>query len=402
MNHVLKFLQVSDVHLDSSFSARLNFPPDKLKIREEEHKGIISNICEMVKDEDINIVLIPGDLIDYESSTADTTNFLIDKFSSISPKPVIITPGNHDFYSPSSMYNPDFLAEKRQNVWSNNVIIFKHYTFESIDLPYCKDISVTGISHAENRPFDERLLVGNIPRRKDSINILVFHGSRDGYCPSDKKVTLPFSDEELIRLGFDYAAIGHYHSYSKVTDVDGNTRGAYAGCPMGRNLRECGEKFIIIGKIYENRKVEIEKRKIDHRTIYEISIDCTGLNHNEAVLNAIKEKVKEKTNNKNDIVYVRLIGRFPPGNIIEIPENFLKDNYFHITFDKSDVQPDYDIQKYLETSDTADTTESKFVKELNSFMANASDDSERIIIENAIYYGLDALTQKSVKPRYED
>jgi len=300
------------------------------------------------------------------------------------------------------MYNPDFLAEKRQNVWSNNVIIFKHHTFESIDLPYCRGISVTGISHSANRSFDERLLVDNIPRRKDSINILVFHGSRDGYCPSDKKVTLPFSDEELIKLGFDYSAIGHYHSYSKVTDADGNVRGAYAGCPMGRNLRECGEKSIIIGKIYENKKVEIEKRKIDHRTIYEISIDCISLNHNEAVLNAIKEKVKGKTVNKNDIVYVRLIGRFPPGNIIEIPENFLKDDYFHITFDKSDVQPDYDIQKYLEISDTADTTESKFVKELSSLVENASDDLERVIIGNAIYYGLDALTQKSVKPRYED
>jgi len=373
-------------------------PPDKIDIRKREHKGIITKVCRIVKDEKIDAVLIPGDLMDYESSTVDTTNFLIESFSEISPVPVIITPGNHDFYSPSSMYNADFLASKRQKIWSDNVIIFSNYNFESVSLPKCSSICITGISHSTDRSIKERLLKNNIPKEDGSLNIFVFHGSLDGYCPSDKKVTLPFSRDELLSLGFDYAAVGHYHTYSEIPDEDGNTKGVYTGCPLGRNLRECGEKFIVIGEIHENGKVEIEKRKVDDRTIYEIPVDCTGLAHSEAVLNAVKKKVKEKTDNKNDIVYVRLFGRFPPGSEVKIPENFLKDSYFHINFDKSNIQPDYNIERYL--SDKTDTIESTFVKELKSMSKNTSDEEEVKIIENAIYYGLDALTQKTVKPRH--
>ncbi len=402
MNKFIKFLQVSDVHLDSSFSSSINFPVNKLEIRKSEHKSIITKVCQIVRDENIDLVLIPGDLIDYESSTPDTTNFLIDNFSKISPVPVIITPGNHDYFSPSSVYNSDFLTGKQQNVWTENVFIFTAQKFQSISLPNLKEISITGISHYENRSFYNRLLTDNILKQEGKINILVFHGSRDGYCPSDKKITLPFSDEELFKLGFDYSAIGHYHSYLEILDEEGNIKGAYSGCPLGRNLREFGEKFIIIGKIYEDKKVEIEKRRIDHRIMHKIDVDCTGLNYNEQVLNIIAEKVKETTNSKEDIIYVRLFGRFPPGNLVNIPDEFLKDDYFHIKFDKSNVQPDYDIQKYLDIPDILDTTESKFVKKLNVLLKNAKSDSEKEIIENAIYYGLDALIQKCVKPRYED
>ncbi len=372
-------------------------PSEKINIRKGEHIQSITKICRIVKDEKVDIILIPGDLIDYESSTVETANYLIDNFSSISPVPVIISPGNHDFYSPSSIYHSKFLVTRRQKSLPENVIVFENYSFESRSLKQCEYVTVTGISHSENRSIDERLLINKIPKEKGKINILVFHGSLDGYCPPDKKVTLPFSREELLSLGFEYAAVGHYHTYSEILDEEDNVKGAYAGCPMGRNLKECGEKFIIIGEIYEDGKVKIEKRKIDNRTIYEIPVNCTGLHHSEAVLNQIEKMVKEKTDNKDDIVYVKLSGRFPPGSEVNIPENFLKDNYFHIEFDKSNIQPDYDIQKYL--SNAADTIECKFVKELKSMIEQTQSEAEKKIIENSIYYGLDALTQNSVKPR---
>ena len=166
MNRVIKFLQVSDIHLDSSFSSSINFPISKLEIRKREHKSIITKVCQIVRDEDVDLVLIPGDLIDYESSTPDTTNFLIDNFSKISPVPVIITPGNHDYFSPSSVYNSDFLTGKQQNVWTGNVIIFTSQKFQSISLPNLKEIAITGISHYENRSFYNRLLTNNIPKQE--------------------------------------------------------------------------------------------------------------------------------------------------------------------------------------------------------------------------------------------
>ncbi|MCK4965601.1 metallophosphoesterase, partial [bacterium] len=335
-------------------------------------------------------------------SSFDTTQFLVECFSKLAPVPVVIVPGNHDYYSSSSVYNPEFLRERRQAVWSENVIIFRKQEFESIALPNVKGVSVTGTAHVVNRSVTERLLKGYVPKNNENVNILMFHGSRDAYKPSEKKITLPFSDDEVLGLGFDYTAVGHYHSYSEIINEDGNVKGAYSGCPFGRNLRECGEKAIIIGTIYEDTTVEIEKRKIDRRSIYDISVDCTGLSHTEAILNAVGDEIKKITRDKNDIVYARLTGLIFPEIVLNIPEDFLQNEYFYITFDREDLKPDYALEDYLSMSDSADTIQSRFVKELKKQMDNTADEKEKEIIENAMYYGLDALVQKSVNPRHKE
>ena len=401
MEKKVKFLQIADVHLDSGVSSSLNMPSGKEQIRQKEHKEILINICGIVEQEEIDAVLIPGDLIDYEASSFDTTQFLVECFSKLAPVPVVIVPGNHDYYSSSSVYNPEFLRERRQTVWSENVIIFRKPEFESIELPNVKGVWVTAAAHIVNRPVTERLLKGYVPKNDENVNILMFHGSRDTYKPPEKKITLPFSDDEVLQLGFDYTAVGHYHSYSEIIDDGGNVKGAYSGCPFGRNLRECGEKYIIIGTIYEDAAVEIEKRKIDKRSIYDISVDCTGLSHTEAILNAVGNEIKKITRDKNDIVYARLTGLIFPEIRLKIPENFLEDEYFHITFDSADLKPDYALEDYLSVTGSADTIQSRFVKELKKQMDNTADENEKEIIESAMYYGLDALILKSVKPRHK-
>ena len=42
------------------------------------------------------------------------------------------------------------------------------------------------------------------------------------------------------------------------------------------------------------------------------------------------------------------------------------------------------------------------MRELKARIDAATDPEERRLLENALYYGLDALIQKEVAPRYED
>lgn len=397
---MLKFLQFSDVHLDSrlQFSA-IDLLEAERRQRESEIKRVVFKACGLAKEEEVNVILIPGDLFDYESGTLDTVNFLIDKFADLEHIPVIISPGNHDPYSPSSHYNSELLEQRGQKRWPNNVHIFQSTDFETYILPNRKDVAVTGICYTQNHPIEDRLLAIPIHRPDAATNILIFHGSREGYAPPKKEITLPFSDEELISQPFDYAAIGHYHSYSKIVDEEGNVRAAYSGCPAGRGLDETGEKFVLLGQIDETGKVSIEKKVVDERVVHNFLVNVTGLSHTEAVLSKIKKAVEKEAKNQ-DIVYVKILGLFPPGIELNIPEGFLAEKYFHIKIDTIGIRPDYEINKYLKVKE--ETTEAKFVRHLWELKEKAANDDEKAKIEKAIYYGLDALIQKEVTPRYED
>ena len=228
---------------------------------------------------------------------------------------------------------------------------------------------------------------------------MLFHGSRLNYVPKGKKVTLPFTDEELLSQGFDYAAIGHYHSYSKITDAKGIARGAYSGCPAGRDLSEIGEKYILVGNLNAQQEVTLEKVRVDKRCIHSLEVSCTGLTYSEAVLNKVAQKVKEKATNKDDIVFVKLTGLMPPDFDIDIPPYSMADDYFHLKIDPSGVEPDYDLNSL---SREAESTQGEFVNRILEMGKQARNEHERRICHNALLYGLDSLTQKKVRARYED
>ncbi len=67
--------------------------------------------------------------------------------------------------------------------------------------------------------------------------------------------------------------------------------------------------------------------------------------------------------------------------------------------DTSRLRPSYDLDRYRR--EEFRTTEARFAREMLRRMEEA-DPLERRIIENALYYGLDALVQKEVAPRYEE
>ena len=72
----------------------------------------------------------------------------------------------------------------------------------------------------------------------------------------------------------------------------------------------------------------------------------------------------------------------------------------HGGFDTSRVKPDYDLALYLRQNVTS--AEGRFAREMKTRVDAESDPERRKTLENALYYGLDALVQKDVVPRYED
>ncbi len=406
---ILRFLQISDLHLDSSLaSGRLGLPPEKVRLRQREIRSMLPSACALARERRVDLVLIPGDLFDDEAVSMDTVNFVIETLADLAPTPVVIAPGNHDFYSLGSPYNNELLAARRQRLWPDNVRVFREGTWEIWTPPGLPSISITGMAHAAGTPIGERLLAGRVPRAEDAaIRLLIFHGSRDNTdLPRGKLRTLPFSDAELAAQGFDYAAVGHYHDPTAIHSPSGTVIGAYAGCPAGRGLDETGEKSVIVGQLEsEGRgagetRVTLERIALDRRRIHVVEVPCTGLTHRDAIFRRAEELLGIRECRPDDIILIRLTGRVAPGVDLRVPDGYLSDRFFHVSVDASRLRPGYDLERYRR--EELRTTEARFAREMLRRMDEVLDPAARRLIENALYYGLDALVQKEVAPRYEE
>ena len=260
----------------------------------------------------------------------------------------------------------------------------------------------TGLAFTHHTSTDDRPFSRIPPPQTGLCNVLVFHGSRLGHQPPGKQTVLPFGDDDLGHAGYQYAAIGHYHSHSIIYDTSGSLRGAYAGCIAGRDLGECGAKGALVVDVDQSRS-EVCFVELDARRIHDIGIDCTGLDHHAEVFRRILRGLSRAGCRPRDIAYLRLSGRHGRGLDLRSLDlaTQLEGRCSHAQVDQSALTPDYDLEAYRDGGVAALTTEGRFVRAMERKLDGASDDRERAALHRALYYGLDALLTGAVTPRYE-
>lgn len=412
------FLQVSDVHLDSAFAgSKIKLPVSKRKERKQEILEGLARVFEIAKERRVDTIFIPGDLWDTESVSSQTVNQVIELCMSVKDTFIVIAPGNHDYYSADSMYNPEALQARGMRLWPANVHIFKSPNFQVVQHPYRDDVSITGCAFAANVPVTERLLAQSVYQEKlKPLNILLFHGSLDEYTGGDSgfpgKLTAPFSAKELAQQGFTYTAVGHYHHLTQIK-VEDTLIGAYSGSLIGRGLDECGPRYCLFGTITakpgsgQEFEVKVEPVESDKRRIVVADFDITGKTANEVIDQLLPNLASRGAREGTDIVYLQLTGRYPSGGEPTYVKEKLDSMFYHLEVN------DGSRQDYLLQSIDERTTEGKFV----AFLTNLKREAETAggvvsianegeidvkTIEDALYFGLDALKQKRITIRNAD
>lgn len=391
---MLRFVQFADVHIDSSIGGALSLPDEKRTALRRDIRSTFERACALAVDHRADVVLVPGDLFDFESVQMDTAAFLADAFRNIAPIRVFISPGNHDSLRPGNPYLPDWGVR-----WPENVHIFTSPEFESV----CMDdrrCSIVGIAHS-HRGITDRLPAPPICPNQHRINILLLHGSRDGYMPSEKENVMPFSDTELLAHEFTYTALGHYHSFADIADGNGVTRAAYSGCIQGRALDETGEKFVILGEIDPDGCVTLEKREVAPRRILNIEVNITGVSDSGAVNSRIESAISRAEPRECDIVFISLTGAISPAVKIDTSALESSNSYFHLSISRSKVEPDYDLGALVRDS-SASSLRSAFARRMLEMETQAADEAERRVLRDATYYGLYALDGRKLELRDAD
>lgn len=228
----MKILHASDFHLDAPFR---QLDARQAMIRRQELRALPDVLSRVVRQEQVDLVLLPGDLFDGERVYPETIEALTTALSSIDA-PVVIAPGNHDCADGHSPY----LTAK----WPDNVHIFTHPEISSFDFPEL-GCTVHGYAFTSPHRTDEPLQGFAVPE-DGRIHLLCAHGEvgiGGNYAP--------ISPSALGHSGIVYAALGHIHASSGLRR-DGNTFWAYCGCPEGRGFDECGIKGAFVITIDDN------------------------------------------------------------------------------------------------------------------------------------------------------
>lgn len=248
----MRFLHISDVHLDTAFAGR----PDALR-RRLRHASLeaLERCVATALEEEVDALLIAGDLFDGPYLSFETERFLLRQLRRLTGEgiQVVYATGNHD---PGSGHRATGLD------WPGGVTVIARE--DPVTVPVHRRTGelaghVTGAGHAtthETGDLSRRLApaadarVPQVALLHTQVATAAARQAHHAYAPS----TL----EQLRAAGFHYWALGHVHLRQ---ELSGEPPVHYCGNLQGRSPRETGPKGGLLVDLGDPARPHVEFRE---------------------------------------------------------------------------------------------------------------------------------------------
>jgi exonuclease SbcD len=298
----LKIALLADVHLEAKFSM---LPLHARKVRRFNIRRALETAVETAVSRGVDAIMIAGDLYEEERFSPDTAEFCRRIFGDASPVPVLLAPGNHDWYGPNSMY-----AALR---WTPNVHVFRTNSLEPYDLE--DGVRVWGFAHlspaTEIRPLDNFSVEG-----RADIHLGLIHGAETSRLRAElaldpnKRSYAPFDEKQIEKSGLHHVFAGHFHSPSRSRWC------TYPGNPDPLSFHEGGgqlKRGLVILEVSERGEVrEVERVEVAQSRVCAVEVDVTEVPDSSALLDEIERRLGESALQgwvEGAFLLVRLVGR---------------------------------------------------------------------------------------------
>jgi DNA repair protein SbcD/Mre11 len=296
-NMSFRFIHTADIHLDS--------PLRSLAMRNGELAELIGNatrqalvaIVDLCIDEQVDALVIAGDLYDGDQTSMKTARFLAGQMQRLDEAGIatFVIRGNHDALS---RITQELILPPSVKVFSGRA--------ETIDRRFGDlNVSVHGLSFAKPQAPDSLLEKYHRPT-PDAFNLGIMHTSLAGAPGHD--LYAPCKVADLHDWGYGYWALGHIHAR---TLHAGSQLVMMPGMPQGRDINESGEKTVTLVTVKDDRSVTVEERLTSIAQFERISADLSSATSwREAVdlLDARLSAAREQTRSEHLVGRLRLTG----------------------------------------------------------------------------------------------
>lgn len=299
---VYRFVHAADIHLDSPLKSLALRDPELAGLVGDATRRALVNIVDLCIDEQVDALLLAGDLYDGEQTSMKTARFLADQIRRLHEAriDVFVIRGNHDAISRIT----------KELMFPENVKVFGGRA-DAIEVERpggTFPVTIHGLSFAQSHAPESLLGKYRAPV-ETAVNIGLMHTSLGGASGHDPYA--PCSAGDLNASGFQYWALGHVH---KRAVTEGACAIVMPGMPQGRDIGEAGPKSVTLVTIGDDRSINLEERLTSVAEFDRIDIDVSGAEDWRSVVLAIEKKLagaRERVRSQHLVARLSISGSTP-------------------------------------------------------------------------------------------
>lgn len=369
----IKLLHTSDVHLEAGFA----FLGERASMHRKTQLSTFNQIIEKINSEKFDIFFIAGDLFDTPFPSENMKIAVFDALKKLEDNNIYtaIIAGNHDRLEPGSVY----LDKNFTKLNPEYTQIFNNPEKVTWEIPSL-DVTVYGVSLYKQK--DNSSPLDKIKKSTSTkYHLALLHGSLD---LGKDNANNPMDTAKLKSAGFDYVALGDWHSTKKISDSPAVW---YSGSPELIHIDQVGAGNVL--EVTIDNGVNVHQKRIGKIEALKVDLDVTDLK----TLNEVNQKFRQLSLKELDskFVEISLVGskNIKSNYSIEEVYDLFKDKFYYLKIkDNSKLE--------LSSEELDDYPEEfligKYIRLLQS--KKGEDYSQNKIIDEAIQLGVRHLQNK--------
>lgn len=264
MNHTFRFVHSADLHLDSPLLGLEAFDDAPIVTIREATREALKRLVDLCIDQDVQFLLISGDIYDGDWKSLATGRFFADQMARLEKVkiPVFLIKGNHDA---ASLITRDLVVPGAST--------FDHKKPETKLIESLK-VAIHGQSYRDRDVTDN--LAEKYPNCLDGyFNIGMLHTCGTGGS-SQHAPYAPCTVEQLLQKGYDYWALGHVHQRDILRE---RPPIVFPGNIQGRHVRETAPegKGVTVVEVIDGEVESLTHVALDTVRWMNLNLDVSGL-----------------------------------------------------------------------------------------------------------------------------
>jgi DNA repair exonuclease SbcCD nuclease subunit len=369
-----KILHTADLHLGARLPG-LGRSGDRVR---SALKSALTAIIDLAIHEKVDAVIIAGDLFDSNQVSSSLIRFALGEIARLKGIPCLVLPGTHDCLEEGSVLMSFDHHDKPDNLSvfldpENPVIRLKD-----------RELTFYGLPNLSSRSTKNP--VASVRREEhDGKHVLLAHGSfviPGKTAPDDH----PFTADDIDKSGFDYVALGHWHSLFELPTT--RTKAAYCGSPERKAFDQTGAGHVLIVGI--DNQVTIEKREVGKTRWRELELSSANFRYTIEIEQELQKYVGD-----NQLLRAYITGLTSSDSNVNIDEIYdqLADSFLYLSIiDKRESVP----KDLLDLKLPATTILGQFIRQVSAAIEESEDPGKKELLTESLRTGYALLSGKDV------